>query len=464
MPRLAADQIVFPPGNDLAARVERLGELLRLVRPVPPEWLAPATVREEAGLFPLACTRWAEVVAAWEQALRWRPELEDVLAVCCAVAVSTQQTGDQLFLQLIALPGSAKTRFCDALLVSRSCYPMEHLTGFHSGYTDGTDTDYSLIARSNGKTWITPEGDVMVASPRFPELMSQIRRIFDGASGASYKNRKEDLRYTGLRTPWIMAGTPQMLTGTDQSRLGDRFLRVYIDEPDAGERRAILLRAAAAGVEATLQTSNGAATTTLTPAMARAYQLTGGYVDHLRANAAALIGAVWRGNGDREQAELAERYADLAEFTADLRARPAPHVRGQEPECPDGKELPARLVQQYGRLALCLGAVLQRPGVDGRVLKVVAKVARDTARGRTLNVAERLYGSPDGLPAEELAVLLNDPEGKATGRLLRFLEHTGSVARFQERLVVGMRPRVRWRLTERMAHLYAANLGLLGGG
>ena len=51
----------------------------------------------------------------------------------------------------------------------------------------------------------------LLSSPKFAELMSQQRRIFDGTSGASYKNRKEDVRFTGLRTPWVMAVTPSSI-------------------------------------------------------------------------------------------------------------------------------------------------------------------------------------------------------------------------------------------------------------
>lgn len=445
----------------MAARVERLQTLLGMLQPVPADWLegAGAVHKGEPGLTPLTCTSWSVVKAAWQKALRMRQDLEDVLATTLAVAMSTQQTGDQLFLLLIANPGSAKTRLCDALLVSRTCYPMEHLKGFHSGYNDGTGDDFSLLARSNGKTWITPEGDVMVASPTFPEIMAQIRRIFDGTSGASYKNQKQDRRYTCLRTPWIMAGTPFMLASMDQSRLGDRFLRIYIDDPVEDERRAILRRAAYAGLADTLQTSNGSVNTTLSPEMANAYRLTGGYVDHLRTNAADLLAVVKANQTQSEVERLVEYNADLAEFTADLRARPAPLVRGVKSEAPDGKELPARLVQQYGRLSLCLTAVMQLPKVDRNVSRIVTKVARDTSRGPTLDLVKLLHGTGDkGEDAGSLALRLGEKD-EVMQRTLRFLENTGTVRHFYPHVVAGLKSKRRWKLTDRMAGLYGEVCG-----
>ncbi len=205
------------PIRDVGDRIERLGELLAKVRLVPQEWLAGGVaggtvVTHTAVEAP--CT-WEELISLWSKprALRMRQELKDVLAVMLAVTTSTMQTGDQVFLQVLGPPGTAKTKFCDALLTADEfCYPLEQLTGFHSGWQDGSGQDFSLLSRVNGKTMITPEGDVLMSSPRFAEIMSQQRRIFDGTSGASYKNQKVDQRYTGLRTPWIIAGTPALIT------------------------------------------------------------------------------------------------------------------------------------------------------------------------------------------------------------------------------------------------------------
>ncbi len=385
--------------TDARERVKRLQELLALVRPVPADWLVGKGSAREHGkeLEPLGCKDWDVLLKAWRKAIRLRQGLEDVLAVMLAVCLSTEQVGDsQLFLMVIGVPGNAKTRLCDALLVSKKCCPLEHLKGFYSGYTDATGEDFSLLARINRKTLITPEMDVMMGDPNFVKLMSEARRIFDGTGGASYKNKKEDLRYTGLRTPWIAAGTPALLDN-DQSRLGDRFLKIYVDRPDYDEQRSILLRAGYTELASVVQTSNGHAEGQMTAELARAYQLTGGYVDYLRSNAGELLSAV------QQDAEyVVDRCATLAEFAALLRARPNSDLRKQEGEVV--VELPSRLTKQFVRLAKCLAVVLCK---------------RD----------------------RNLLTFLRHP-------------HVGAVRQMIAPVKVGLAPRVHWTLSEKMRKLY----------
>ena len=355
--------------------------------------------------------------------------------------------GDGLFL-LGDFTVTHNTRLCDALLVSRKCVPLEHLKGFYSGYTDSTGEDFSLLARVNRKTLITPEMDVMMGDPNFVKLMSEARRIFDGTGGASYKNRKEDLRYTGLRTPWIAAGTPALLD-SDQSRIGDRFLKVYVDRPSADEQRSILMRAGYAELGGVVQTSNGRAEGQMSAEMARAYALTGGYVDYLRGNAAELLSAVQQ---DAEQ--VVERCATLAEFTALLRARPNADPRKQEGEVV--VELPSRLTKQFVRLAKCLAVVLCRPEIDDDVLRLVRTVALDTARGRTMEIVRHLYNAGAvGLSLAELAGKTHHGQERE-GAMLAFLRHPtlGVAQRVQTPKRPGLVPRIHWTLTPRMRQLY----------
>ena len=182
--------------------------------------------------------------------------MDDVLSVMLAVVLSTVQKGDQLFCMVVGDASGGKTRLCEGLLVSKHCYSLEHLTGFFSGYKDDEGNDYSLINRVNRKCMITPEGDVMMSNPAFPQIMAQQRRIFDGSAGATYKNLKEDREYKGLRTPWIIAGTPVMME-KDQASLGDRFLKVYLGSPTQDQRREILSRVSRSAIEAVKCESDG---------------------------------------------------------------------------------------------------------------------------------------------------------------------------------------------------------------
>ena len=397
------------------------------------------------------CGLFEELEAAWREALYWRSDLSDALAVCLAVAASTMRAGDQqLFLQLIGSPGSAKTRLCDALIVSQHCYPLEHLTGFHSGWKDSSGEDHSLLARVNGKCMVTPEADVVMTGPHFAEIMAQQRRIFDGTSGASYKNRSEDLRYTGLRTPWIMAGTPEIMMRTDQSRLGDRFIRVFIREPSDEERKRILLKASMTEFATVGMTANCSADSLVEGKLRRAYELTGGYIDWLWENVERRIGEL-----KHDQDEVAEQIIAFAEFTASLRARPDPDAKK---DSYDTKELPARLVKQFVRLASCLAVAMNRPGIDNEVLRVVRKVAIDTARGKTLDMARVLHpvanpqlGAASAATADSVAIWTNQGPERCR-QLLAFMRKIGALQQSKDKATA----RMLYRLSPRMREMYDA--------
>ena len=436
-----------------AGRVKALALVLSLVQPIPQEW-ADAVVKSgtasqgsRAEIEPEPCTSWAKLRDGWKKALDWRQSLDDALSVMLAVSISTEQVGDQLFLQLIGEAGSAKTRLCDGMLVSKHCFPLEHLTGFHSGWKGPDGEDYSLLARINHKTLITPEGDVLMSSPRFTEIMSQQRRIFDGTSGASYKNRKDEQRYTGLRTPWIIAGTPALMS-TDQSRLGDRFLRVIVDPPDEEGKRGILRRVGYTALRSVMQRSNCRQDSIVEENLLHAYRLTGGYVDHLRANVEELLAKV-----ECDEERLVDRCSDLAEFVAFLRARPDPDKRKDETH--DAKELPTRLTHQLVRLAVCLAAVLNRP-VDAEVMRRVQKVALDTAKGSALNVARVLWKLPQGASAENVATQTARIKDKESA-LLEFMGRIGAVEK--RRVKVGGTKKTLWTLSPKLQGLWRNLMG-----
>jgi len=322
------------------------------------------------------------------QALRSRQEMEDVLATMLAVAASTSQVGNQIFLMVLAPPGSCKTIFCDAMLVSKHCFALEDFTSFYSGYKDKEGNSYSLIDRINHKTLITPEGDIIMSSLNHDVIMSQQRRIYDGGGGKTFGNQKDDVRQTGLRTPWILCGTPAMMD-KGQARLGDRFIRAYINAPDDKEKRNILQSVGFAALRAVLQTSNGDATKSVEENMRVFYELTGGYVDYLRANMERLVSTI-----EMDDVSLIEECADLAEFTAMFRSRPAP-PRKDGGETHDSTEMPTRLTHQFVRLACCLAVALtkkegDRPVINDEVMRIVRQRAIDTCEGRTLTIARYL--------------------------------------------------------------------------
>ena len=149
----------------------------------------------------LSCSTWAVCETAWADAMRWRRDMSDAMAVLLAVCASTQQGGNQLFLDLIGSPGSAKTTMCQGLLVSSHCVHLEHVTKLVSGFKKPGDggKDCSFLARSNKKTWVTCEFDVLGSSPEYHQLMGKVRRIFDGETSTTYGNSDEEIGRASCR-------------------------------------------------------------------------------------------------------------------------------------------------------------------------------------------------------------------------------------------------------------------------
>jgi len=179
----------------------------------------------------------------------------------------------------------------------------------------------------------------------------------------------------------------------------------------------------------------------------RAYRLTGGYVDWLRETGAGMIPDLSL-QGD---AALADRLIDLAEVVADFRARPDPDKR--KPDTEATKERPTRVAKQLTRLAACLMVVLNKtdPLPDADVMGKVRKVALDTARGRTLDMARVLAAAGEaGVDARRLAAKVGMGEDRSQ-TLLAFLAKIKVAGWHKDPLTPG---RACWRLTDRLASLW----------
>ena len=447
--------------TETADKTTALAELLGKLEPVPADWFLAGVatngaMKQGKSIEARECSSWAECEAAWQKAMRWRPEMSDAMAVLLAVCASTNQPGNQLFLDLIGAPGSAKTTLCKGLLVSSNCVHVENISKIISGFkkADDPDKDCSFLARSNGKTWVTCEFDTLGSSPQYHELMGKIRRIFDGETSAIYGNLDEDRIYTALRTPWIRAGTPAMMDH-DQSQLGDRFIRFILSDPDNREKREIARRAILSERAAMLETVNCTAGSIVDSDTRLAHALTGGYVDWLRANIEDRLTTI------EVPLSAEDQCIDLAELAADMRARPKrSRRRGEDAqEVYDCKEMPTRLARQNIRLASCLAVVLGRPQVDRDVMRVVRKVALDTAHGVSLNIVQWLC-SPNprnvGHTYQETGGLMEGMLSTWTGMMSERLTHYLTFLRKIGVLELKRGPHGgdSWLLTDRVLELY----------
>lgn len=393
-----------------------------------------------------SCSRYAILQLAWRKALRWRKELDDALSVLLAVCLSTEQVGDQIYLQLIADAGSAKTDMLQALLTSDGCTLLENSTGMQSGWRGG---GYSAVDRKNRKTLITPEGDLLMNNPMFPQLMAQMRRAFDGSLSSSYKNMKEDQLAEGLRMPWIVAGTPAMIElSASQSQVGDRFLRYIIPMPDDDEQTEIVMRAIYSEGRNVEIKSGKDAIDQMSPETREARSLTGGYVDWLRNNTELISEAQISDDNVR-------RLALLAKFTANQRARPIDKRKSSGDEVNDTKEMPTRLGKQFMRVARCLAVVLNRDSVDDDVMNRIRDVAIFTGRGLTSKIMDSLYEfRQQGVLVDVLAGNLGKSQAKIN-EVMGFLQTIRLADRFRPvDGPTGKQMRERWRLSPSMLKLY----------
>lgn len=450
-----------PDGFDLRDYFARRGsvdDLMAMVAQVPDSWMK-VPIKEGAvqRLEPKPCQSWKVLVASMEKAFEWRQCLQDVFAVMLAVCISTDRAGDQLFLQVVGAPGSLKTKMCDAILVSKGCKLVDNLKGFFSGWKGEGGKDCSLLSRANHKTMVTPEADTIMSSPQFPELMGQLRRIFDGTVNASYKNSSTEKHWTNLRTPWIMAGTPHRMLETEQSSLGDRFLRVVIAPPTKAEQDAILRRVCFMAMDTAKQEANGVPESHGCSEVMEAMRVAGGYVDYLRDNAGDLVAAV---KYDRDK--LGDTCSHLGRFVADLRARPSQAKKGTSAaDIDSSKEEPNRVAFQLTRLAIMLAAVTQEYEADSNtILRIVAKVAFDTAIGKTMSLARFLYERGAGGARLNQCSMAAKTGDQRTTTLLYFLREIDVVEVIQVKQPA-CRPVSHWRLTARHRSLWDEVMALV---
>lgn len=392
----------------------------------------------------LSCTKWLELQHAWRGALKWTDGLDRALSVMLSSIISTPSINEQLWVRVISPPSSGKTVLCEALSVNRKwVFPKDTMTGMFSGYqTDEEATeDHSLVAKIKNKTLVIKDGDTVLQAPNRPQILSQLRAIYDRSVRTSYGN-KASRDYEGLNSTVILCGTAS-LHQLDTSELGERFLTcVIMDGIDDDLEDEILWRVAnrtdrGMGVE-----SNGKLEGQHDPDMVRAMRLTGGYVGHLRQYGRSLLSAV-------HAPESALRHCmRLGKFVAFTRARPS--VKQDEQA---EREFGARLVSQFVKLAKCLAAVLNRSEVDDEVMRRVRLVAFDSGRGKTFNIIKVLHGVGDvGMAIGSLSINAGEGEDKLGG-LMRFLVKIGAVEVFSSKSN-GLGTQKRWKLTDKMQLLY----------
>lgn len=445
----------LPSGYDLRdalrdSKVEGLNKILNSVEDVPLEWKAKEVVPAGTEISCKPCLSWQQLTTAWRKAMKWTSGLDHGLSAMLASIVSTASIGDQLWFKIIGPASCGKSTLCEAVSVNHK-YVLAKSTirGFHSGYSMSSNSregsrsseDHGLIAKLNGKTLVTKDGDTLLQSPNLGQILAEARDIYDGMSRTHYRNAMSK-DYNGLRITWLLCGTSS-LRAIDASELGERFLDcVIMDRIDEELEDDILWRTInqvdnQVGVEAT-----GDAATLYTPEKLNAMELTGGYIDWLKDNASTMLPQI------RFSDEAKRFCVDVGKFVAYMRARPSDKQQENAE-----RELAARLVSQHGRAAKCLAFVLNRSEVDDMVLGRVRQLGLDTARGSSLRIVQRLrkFGG-QGVETRAMSfwVSLGDAELR---KLVKFMEEIGILEAKHTKV------RKAWALSKMMTSLYDRVVG-----
>lgn len=443
-------------GKTVEDRLDLLGGLLeRCLEPIPSEWSDHPIFRKGKGsvqqaiekLEPVECSSWEEVVAAWEKAKHWTPDLQRVLAVMYATILSTFSKGDQLWMLCISPPSTGKTMLCEGLAVAEDyTESISTFRGFFSGYkTDKEgEADYSLIEIISGKTMITKDGDTFMTIPNLAQVIAEARDVYDGSCRAVYRQGL-DRKYKGRRITWIMCGT-RALYGLDSTELGSRFVHcILMHEIDTDLEDKVARSASQEAFASLGMIVNGKMETQLTAEEAYARQVTGGYAIYLRENDDNILSNV---RISEEDQRTIERFAI---FTSYARTKPGKDQTSNVAE----REFSPRLIKQLSRLAGCLCGVFGRTQIDKEVMAIVRRTAIDTANGQTLDVILKLYEAwREGEEGVSSSTLANDLE-ISLGKLkpfIRFLRRNKIVrAYYKDGIREGSKPK--WVLTDRMLEL-----------
>ncbi len=345
-------QAQIADSRGLPRRLAALESLLGMLVPVPPTWLSgphtasSASSSSGGGDMPLLkCSNYRQLTQVWRKALKWTDGLDHALAVMLASIASTRAMGDQLWIKVLGPASSGKSTLCEALSVNKEyVLAKDTFKGLSSGYQtdDEGKENLSLITRIKDKTLIINDGDTLLQLPNLSEIISQLRAFYGRNLRTSYKN-KMSVDHEGYNTTVILCGTSS-LRKLDQSELGERFLDVVVMEKIDDELEDEVLWRVVNRADRNMSVEvDGKPETHYEPDLAKAMQLTGGYVGWLRENASDGLAAI-------ETPEwVLRRCVKLGKFVAYMRARPSTK-QDENAE----REFGARLVSQHVRLAKCL--------------------------------------------------------------------------------------------------------------
>lgn len=250
-----------------------------------------------------------------------------------------------------------------------------------SGWNSGPEA--SLITKMNGKTFFIKDFTVVLGMPKEQkkEVFNLFRDIYDGTLKITFGNGKVvDLSNLSFN---MIAGVTDAIKAQSDSSMGERFLRYDYMGTQCDDEAIIDSALSGFGQFNTRKQS-------LTEASL-------GYVKTLlkQENRWDLE------NLPRLSQYSKQRLGALARYTAYIRTRPE-NDKSEGLIFRPRKEIATRLALQYAKLAYALEKVFS-PGINGsggtldlsdQTLKLIAKVAHDTAEGFEQDVMQILHQRP----------------------------------------------------------------------
>lgn len=431
---------------DIKNRTHALTTLLSRLRPADPSWIVKESSSSE--LRPTKCTSWTELEQAWRLAVNFHESMDRALSIELASILSTYTMGDPIWLKIVGSPSCGKTTLAEALAVAQKYVKsVSHLgNSLFSGYKTDKEgaEDHSLIAKIDKKTLVVKDGSTLQKMPGLDKILSQLRDLYDCVTRAHYGNALER-NYENVRCTVHINGTDS-LRELDDTCLGARFIDVVFSKIDDNLEWAIASRVYDNVMQNAGTLINGRADSRKSKELVRAMKLTGGYIEYLCENAERLIQAV------KVPEDLKDKIIRLGLFVEHLRARPP----SNQTEIEEGRQLVARLVGQFARLAKHLAAAMSKKEIDAEVWRRVRQTGLDTARGKTFEVCKHLHANRiKGVSVGSLTVHLSSCSGFAgqgedrVRAYLSFLKKI-QVANFE----VSKSRRITWKLTAKMAELW----------
>lgn len=327
------------------------------------EWHPPE------GMEPLREMDVDEVIDTFRKQIYMTAEMETMLKLMLATALSNDIVSDPVWLYLVGPPGSGKTLLLSAFQGTERCVFRSSLTpaSLVSGWKADNGNDPSLIPKLNGKTLVAKDFTEILDMPTLAqdEIFSTLRGAFDGHVQRSFGNGVSR-EYRGCFFS-ILAGVTHAIHGHKKAHLGERFLRFEMRPMPERHMDAVLKAAIDSigderGVELKLQ----------------------------HAVACFLQKRVDPRQAPKMTAETKRRLQHLVKLIALMRAQVSKDPRTGEVTYRPRAELGTRLAKQLAKLGSMYAFVEGKEEVDAEVYDVISRVAFDTVGGYSLEVLEAM--------------------------------------------------------------------------